>query len=78
MTGNVEGTLPYLAAGWAEAGAGATIETDLFNSAGVVNLPVIRIEATVPYDPLLPGLMETLGLGDLTIVTAHEQGRVGY
>jgi Flp pilus assembly pilin Flp len=78
MTGNIEGTLPYLVPGWAEAGAGVTIETDLFTSTGVVNLPVFRIEATVPYDPLLPGLMESIGLGELTITTAHEQGRVGY
>ncbi len=77
-TGNIEGTPPYLAPGWAETGAGVTIETDLFNSTGVVNLPVFRIEATVPYDPLLPGLMNSIGLGELTITTAHEQGRVGY
>ena len=77
-TGNIEGTLPYLVPGWAEAGAGVTIVTDLFNSTGVVNLPVFRIEATVPYDPLLPGLMDSIGLGELLINTAHEQGRVGY
>ncbi len=77
-TGNVEGTPPYLAPGWAEAGASVTIETDLFNSTGVVNLPVFRIAATVPYDPLLPGLMSSIGLGELTITTAHEQGRIGY
>ncbi len=77
-TGNVDGTPPYLAPGWAEAGASVTIETDLFNSTGVVNLPVFRIAATVPYDPLLPGLMSSIGLGELTITTAHEQGRIGY
>ena len=77
-TGNINGTLPYLVPGWAESGAALTIETDLFNSAGVVNLPVFRIEATVPYDPLLPGLMDSIGLGELLITAAHEQGRVGY
>ena len=77
-TGNIEGTPPYLVPGWAEAGASVTILTDLFNSTGVVNLPVFRIEATVPYDPLLPGLMDSLGLGELLITTAHEQARVGY
>ena len=77
-TGNINGTLPYLVPGWAEASAAVTIETDLFNSAGVVNLPVFRIEATVPYNPLLPGLMDSIGLGELLITAAHEQGRVGY
>ncbi len=77
-TGNIEGTLPYLVPGWAEAGATVTILTDLFNSAGVVNLPVFRIQTTVPYDPLLPGLMASIGLGEILISTVHEQGRVGY
>ncbi len=76
-TGNVDGTLPYVTEGWEEAGAYMTIETDLFNSTGVVNLPVIRLEASVPYRPLLPGLMNTFGLDDLMITTAHEQARVG-
>ena len=77
-TGNVEGTPPYLAPGWGEAGSSVEIETELFTGAGVVNLPVYIIQATVPYDPLLPGLMESIGFGELLITTAHEQGRVGY
>ena len=76
-TGNVNGTPPFLVEGWQEAGAYMTIDTDLFNSTGVVNLPVIRLEVTVPYQPLMPGLMDSFGLRDLMIRLAHEQARVG-
>ena len=77
MTGNVAGTPPYLVAGWGEVGASLVVDSDTFNSAGVVNLPVFRLAATVPYQPLLPGLMSMFGLDDLVITTAHEQARIG-
>ncbi len=77
MTGNVAGELPYLAPGWEEASASLVVTSDTFNSTGVVNLPVFRLEATVPYQPLLPGLMSMIGLDDLIITTAHEQARIG-
>ncbi len=77
-TGNVDGTPPFLVDGWQDAGASLVIETSTFTSGAVVNLPVIRLEATVPYDPLLPGLMSSFGLENLKIETAHEQARIGY
>ncbi len=77
MTGNMAGEPPYLVPGWEEAGASLVVESDTFNSGGVVNLPVFRLAATVPYQPLLPGLMASIGLDDLMIITAHEQARIG-
>ena len=77
MTGNMTGAPPYLAAGWGEAGASLVVESDTFNAGGVANLPVFRLTATVPYQPLLPGLMASIGLDDIIIITAHEQARVG-
>jgi Flp pilus assembly protein TadG len=77
MTGNVDGTLPYLTEGWEDAGSSVEIESSTFTSGGVTNWPVFRIEATVPYQALLPGLMSTFGLADLEISTAHEQALVG-
>lgn len=78
MTGNVDATAPLLVDGWAKAGAGLVIETSTFTSGGVIDLPVIRLEATVPYAPLIPGLMSSFGFDNLKIETAHEQARIGY
>ncbi len=77
MTGNVAGEPPYRVPGWEEAGASLVVTSDTFNSGGVVNLPVFRLEATVPYQPLIPGLISMFGLDDIMITTAHEQARVG-
>ncbi len=55
-TGDPKGTSRYLASGWAEAGARVQIHELSFDIAGSP-LPVVRISATVPYDPMLPRLI---------------------
>ncbi len=72
-TGNIDGDGPYLVPGWATAGADVAVTTSSFSSGDVTNLPVIRLEATVPYQPLIPGVMSTLGLDTLQMRLAHEQ-----
>ncbi len=78
MTGNIDATPPFLVDGWEKAGASLVIETSTFTSGGVIDLPVIRLVATVPYDPLIPGLMSSFGFNNLKIETAHEQAHIGY
>lgn len=55
-TGDPTGTSSYLALGWAKADARVQVHELSFNLAGS-SLPVVRISATVPYDPLLPGIL---------------------
>lgn len=76
-TGDVDGTSAYLAPGWAETTSSVSITSTLFNSTGVVNLPVIRVQASVPYMPIIPGLLTFAGLSNLTIEATHEQAFLG-
>ncbi len=55
-TGDPTGTSRYVASGWARAGASVQIHELSFDIAGSP-LPVVRISATVPYDPMLPRLI---------------------
>lgn len=73
-TGDPSGLAPLLATGWSKAAAVLTIEdTDSF-STGSTHLPVIRLSAEVPFDPLLPGF---LGLDSYKIRLSHEQTFIG-
>ena len=55
-TGDPTGTSSYLALGWANADARVQVHELSFDLAGS-SLPVVRISATVPYDPMLAGLL---------------------
>lgn len=75
-TGNAAGSPPYLVSGWAKAGADFDITTtDVFVDGEP--LPVVHLDAVVPYDPLLPGMLSFLGLGDFKIRVSHEQAFLG-
>ena len=55
-----------------------TISTSQVTVAGVTNpLTVIRLEASVPYDPVVPGMIELLGFSQLMMRFSHEQGHIG-
>ena len=80
QTGAVDGTDPFLVAGWADVSA--TIDIDdtstVFNDAsGVVDLPVIIITVSVPFDPIMPGLMANFGFNNLSVAVTHEQAYLG-
>ncbi len=77
MTGNVDGNLPYLVAGWSDGASAIQLTTGSFSSGAVVNLPVIQLSATVPYQPLIPGLMSSFGFDGLTLEASHEQAYLG-
>lgn len=72
-TGDPTGTSSYLASGWSKAGASVQVQELSFDVAGSP-LPVVRISATVPYDPILPGLIPVPAFN---IELSHDQAFVG-
>ena len=62
--------------GWAESGANLDIAAGSFTLDGNA-VPVIRLAASVPFDPMLPGLATFVGLESFTIRLSHEQAYVG-
>lgn len=75
-TGTMDGSGPYLVPGWALPGATLDITITGF-AVGTDTIPVIRVEAAVPWDPVLPGLLTFVGLSSHTIKAHHEQAYVG-
>ena len=77
-TGTLDGSGPYLVSGWADVNAGLNIDDTLtFLVDATTTIPVVRVTATVPFDPLMPGMLAVVGLGDITIQLGHEQAYVG-
>ncbi len=77
-TGTLDGSGPYLVSGWAGLGADLNIDDTLtFPVDATMTIPVVRLTATVPFDPLMPGMLALVGLGDVTIQLGHEQAYVG-
>ena len=77
-TGTLDGSGPYLVSGWADAAADLNIDDTLtFPVDATTTIPVVRVTATVPFDPLMPGMLAFVGLGDVNIELSHEQAYVG-
>lgn len=70
-TGNVNGG-SYLMPGWGDAGSSLSITTSTYNLNGTT-VPYVRVDATVPYQPLLPGLLDFLGFNNFNLSAAHEE-----
>ena len=75
-TGTVDGTGPLLVSGWGKPGASASITSSGY-SLGGTTIPVIKVSASVPLDPLVPELVSMVGLSTFTINLSHEQAYVG-
>ena len=75
-TGTSDGAGPVLVSGWAKPGASVTITSTNYDLSGV-NVPVVRVDASVPLDPLVPELLTLVGLNTFTIDLSHEQAYVG-
>ena len=71
--GDPTGTADYLVPGWSKSGADLKLETPDFDLNGTP-LPVVRLTATVPFVPMLPGL---LPIPSFNLVLRHEQAYVG-
>lgn len=76
-TGTMDGSGSPLVAGWSDTGASLKIDTSQVFTAGDEQIPVIKLTATVPFDPIFPSLLTWLGLGPTTIVLKHEQAWIG-
>ncbi|NQU56062.1 MAG: pilus assembly protein [Rhodospirillales bacterium] len=75
-TGTADGSGALLVSGWGKPGAGVAITSTNYDLEGTL-IPVIRIEASVPFDPIVPGLASMVGLGGMMISLGHEQPHVG-
>jgi len=83
-TGTQSGLDAPVVPGWADTAASLVIDPTLVHvfsaenaTATDVEVPVIRLTASVPYKPLLPGLLASVGLDDIMIGLSHEQAYVG-
>lgn len=76
--GNTAGTGSVLVDGW--SGGSGTVAISVvrtYSGGGVTGLDVIRIDATVAYTPLIPGLFSFAGLNSFNILVDHEQAYIG-
>ncbi len=71
--GDPTGAGEFLVPGWSKSGADFALETPDFDLNGTP-LPVVRLTATVPFVPMLPGL---LPIPSFNLVLRHEQAFVG-
>jgi Flp pilus assembly protein TadG len=74
--GNRAGTGKYLIDGWSDpASLSVYTTTEVVDGTPV---PVYHFDASVAFEPLLPGLLSALQLDDVKIELAHEQAYIGY
>ncbi|NQV60411.1 MAG: pilus assembly protein [Alphaproteobacteria bacterium] len=75
-TGTTDGTGDFIVPGWSNASASLTITTTTY-SADDTDYEVIRVVASVPYEPMFATFLEGYGLATLNMNAAHEQAYVG-
>ncbi len=83
--GTTDSSAPYLVEGWHEAGATYQLLVSDF-AIGTETVPVVRVAATVPFEPLMPGLANLIRIllnqagADLgeswTIRVSHDQSQI--
>jgi len=75
-TGNLQGTQPYVVPGWSDGAASLKIDP-LTYTVGGKTLQMVRLTASVPYVPLVPGFSFVWGLNNYTMKFSHEQAFIG-
>ena len=76
-TGKVVGG-NYLLSGWTKGESVLTISDATFSDAETgTDLPLVKIYASVPFEPLIPGLAALFGLDNINITASHEQPHIG-
>lgn len=75
-TGTMDGSGPYLVPGWASPTASLAVQITDY-AVGLDTVPHVRLEAEVPWAPVMPSLMSFVGLGTHVIKAHHEQLYVG-
>ena len=76
--GDKNGGTTYLVPGWGEPGASLDIQVGSFNVDGIPvggqEIPVVRLAASVPFVPILKGMMP---IANFNIEARHDQAYVG-
>lgn len=75
-TGSLEPGAPFLLNSWTDAASNLDINIGTYDLDGRP-IPVIELEANVPYHPLIPGLFEMFGFNNFTLYARHEQAYIG-
>ena len=75
-TGTPSASGDFLVTGWGKSGAVLQVTTRSFVVDGNA-VPVFHLDATVPFDPIVPSLVDWLGLSRFTISLSHEQAYLG-
>ena len=76
-TATPDGSGGYVASGWSDGSANLDVDlTGVYVVAGNP-VPIIKLTADIPFDPLLPGLLEVAGFENFRISMTHEQAYVG-
>lgn len=75
-TGDPSGQQPVRISGWSDASATLSVTTRTY-AAGGEDVELIRLEASIPYQPLMAGFLSHLGFSNLRMRAAHEQAHVG-
>jgi Flp pilus assembly protein TadG len=73
--GSLSTSDPYLTNAWSSGGTVNVATTT--GTANGTSVDVIKVTAAVTYSELMPGVLDFLGLGPLTISLEHEQAYVG-
>jgi Flp pilus assembly pilin Flp len=66
----------FLTTAWLQPGGSVTIQT-LEYSLDEVVIPVVRVNATVPFDPIIPGLAAFFDTSAFQFSLTHEQAYIG-
>jgi Flp pilus assembly protein TadG len=75
-TGTTDGTGEFTIPGWSSGSASLTVTTATFSANGN-DYEVVRVAASVPYQPVFSTFLQGYGLATLTMNAAHEQAYVG-
>lgn len=70
-TGSVSGGA-NLMEGWSDGAASLSITTQTYNLDGET-VPYVRVSASVPYVPMMQGLLDFLGFNDFIMSAEHEE-----
>lgn len=73
--GSLSTSDPYLTDSWGNGGTVVAVASTGTANGSTVN--IVTVTATVTYEEILPGVLDFLGLGPMTISIDHAQGWIG-
>ena len=75
-TGTIDGSADFVVPGWSNGSSSFAVTTSTHTASGT-DYEVIRVVASVPYEPLFLTFLESQGFTTLTMKVSHEQAFVG-